>query len=180
MLLLLDSWSEIYHFYLLTFPLSLSHIHFFTFTFLPLIQLSTSCQWHFLSFQERLTSPESIAEQMAILISQVCPQAADAAVCEEVCAKKSLWDSFFKSVFTYNSISHFLLCRVLPCGGLTWQCASTPLSSEEVILAQSSASARWRACSGTGPAMTAPTSWPASPSSWRRKRPSPRVLLSFR
>merc|ERR1711955_42544 len=32
---------------------------------------------------ERLTSPESIAEQMAILISQVCPQAADAAACEE-------------------------------------------------------------------------------------------------
>merc|ERR1712168_1113349 len=31
---------------------------------------------------ERLTSPESIAEQMAILISQVCPQAADAAACE--------------------------------------------------------------------------------------------------
>merc|ERR1712130_124421 len=32
---------------------------------------------------ERLTSPESIAEQMAILISQVCPQAAGAAACEE-------------------------------------------------------------------------------------------------
>merc|ERR1711972_1181654 len=30
----------------------------------------------------RLTSPESIAEQTGILISQVCPQAADAAVCE--------------------------------------------------------------------------------------------------
>merc|ERR1712020_251757 len=31
---------------------------------------------------ERLTSEESINEQMAILISQVCPQAADAAACE--------------------------------------------------------------------------------------------------
>merc|ERR1711936_292344 len=31
---------------------------------------------------ERLTSEESIAEQMGILISQVCPQAADAAACE--------------------------------------------------------------------------------------------------
>merc|ERR1739848_378679 len=30
----------------------------------------------------RLTSPESINEQMGILISQVCPQAADAAACE--------------------------------------------------------------------------------------------------
>merc|ERR1711874_472380 len=30
----------------------------------------------------RLTSPESIAEQTGILISQVCPQAADAAACE--------------------------------------------------------------------------------------------------
>merc|ERR1712183_274949 len=31
---------------------------------------------------ERLTSAESIAEQTGILISQVCPQAADAAACE--------------------------------------------------------------------------------------------------
>merc|ERR1711997_290838 len=31
---------------------------------------------------ERLTSEESINEQMGILISQVCPQAADAAACE--------------------------------------------------------------------------------------------------
>merc|ERR1712059_96857 len=30
----------------------------------------------------RMTSPESIAEQTGILISQVCPQAADAAACE--------------------------------------------------------------------------------------------------
>merc|ERR1712180_90198 len=30
----------------------------------------------------RLTSPESIADQTGILISQVCPQAADAAACE--------------------------------------------------------------------------------------------------
>merc|ERR1712203_501267 len=32
---------------------------------------------------ERLTSADSIAEQTGILISQVCPQAADAAACEE-------------------------------------------------------------------------------------------------
>merc|ERR1712203_1077486 len=32
---------------------------------------------------ERLTSAEPIAEQTGILISQVCPQAADAAACEE-------------------------------------------------------------------------------------------------
>merc|ERR1712130_181853 len=32
--------------------------------------------------KKRLTSEESIAEQMGILISQVCPQAADAAACE--------------------------------------------------------------------------------------------------
>merc|ERR1712172_307436 len=31
----------------------------------------------------RLTSAESIEEQTGILISQVCPQAADAAACEE-------------------------------------------------------------------------------------------------
>merc|ERR1712165_656212 len=34
----------------------------------------------------RLTSAESIEEQTGILISQVCPQAADAAACEAVCA----------------------------------------------------------------------------------------------
>merc|ERR1739844_800709 len=37
---------------------------------------------------ERLTSAESIAEQTGILISQVCPQAADAAACE---AGLSMW-----------------------------------------------------------------------------------------
>ena len=37
-----------------------------------------------ISSQARLTSPESIAEQTGILISQVCPQAADAAACEAV------------------------------------------------------------------------------------------------
>merc|ERR1711931_83825 len=39
----------------------------------------------------RLTSPESIAEQTGILISQVCPQAADAAACEQLglCKVKS-------------------------------------------------------------------------------------------
>merc|ERR1711899_300532 len=37
---------------------------------------------------ERLTSEESINEQMGILISQVCPQAADAAACE---AGLSMW-----------------------------------------------------------------------------------------
>merc|ERR1711894_436986 len=63
---------------------------------------------------ERLTSEESIAEQMGILISQVCPQAADAAACE----------------------AGLTMC------GLTWPTASTPLSSEEVILADSSAFAR--------------------------------------
>merc|ERR1712227_725413 len=36
----------------------------------------------------RLTSPESIEEQTGILISQVCPQAADAAACE---AGLSMW-----------------------------------------------------------------------------------------
>merc|ERR1712004_399257 len=36
----------------------------------------------------RLTSAESIAEQTGILISQVCPQAADAAACEAVRAEK--------------------------------------------------------------------------------------------
>merc|ERR1711981_649072 len=50
----------------------------------------------------RLTSADSIAEQTGILISQVCPQAADAAACE---AGLSQW-------------------------WVTWQCASTPLSSE--------------------------------------------------
>merc|ERR1711992_241025 len=35
---------------------------------------------------ERLTSAESIAEQTGILISQVCPQAADAAACEAALA----------------------------------------------------------------------------------------------
>merc|ERR1712062_489300 len=34
----------------------------------------------------RLTSAESIAEQTGILISQVCPQAADAGACEEALA----------------------------------------------------------------------------------------------
>merc|ERR1712210_327513 len=34
----------------------------------------------------RLTSAESIEEQTGILISQVCPQAADAAACEEALA----------------------------------------------------------------------------------------------
>merc|ERR1711963_751641 len=55
----------------------------------------------------RLTSPESIEEQTGILISQVCPQAADAAACE----------------------------AVFPCGGLTWQTASTQLSSEPAMRA---------------------------------------------
>merc|ERR1711911_461787 len=54
----------------------------------------------------RLTSADSIAEQTGILISQVCPQAADAAACEEGLAT---W------------------C-------LTWPTASTPLSSELVTL----------------------------------------------
>ena len=41
--------------------------------------------FNFNSFpQARLTSAESIAEQTGILISQVCPQAADAAACEAV------------------------------------------------------------------------------------------------
>merc|ERR1712010_173746 len=63
---------------------------------------------------ERLTSAESIAEQTGILISQVCPQAADAAACE----------------------AGLSMC------GLTWPCASTPLSSELVMLASVLTSAR--------------------------------------
>merc|ERR1711981_105476 len=40
----------------------------------------------------RLTSADSIAEQTGILISQVCPQAADAAACEQLglCKVKSV------------------------------------------------------------------------------------------
>merc|ERR1712032_556507 len=40
----------------------------------------------------RLTSADSIAEQTGILISQVCPQAADAAACEEGLAT---WWSYY-------------------------------------------------------------------------------------
>merc|ERR1712212_255885 len=79
----------------------------------------------------RLTSADSIAEQAGILISQVCPQAADAAACE----------------------------AGLATGGATWQCASTPLSLEPEMPASNLVFARRRgACSVTGPATTAPTS----------------------
>merc|ERR1712174_35270 len=44
----------------------------------------------------RLTSPESIAEQTGILISQVCPQAADAAACE---AGLSQWGDMANCLF---------------------------------------------------------------------------------
>ena len=58
-----------------------------------------------ISSQARLTSPESIAEQTGILISQVCPQAADAAACEAV----SLIIFFIKDFFANQSVSAFAL-----------------------------------------------------------------------
>merc|ERR1711971_655232 len=46
----------------------------------PLLRGVQRSSWGLLA---RLTSAESIEEQTGILISQVCPQAADAAACEE-------------------------------------------------------------------------------------------------
>ena len=96
-----------------------------------------------ISSQARLTSPESIAEQTGILISQVCPQAADAAVCEAV----SLIIFFIKDFFANQTVPASALIfisnpRVSPNGGATWPTVSSPLSSELATPASSLDSAR--------------------------------------
>merc|ERR1712018_785793 len=68
----------------------------------------------------RLTSPESIEEQTGILISQVCPQAADAAACE---AGLSMWwpdmaNCLYPAFIGAGDACQQLgLCKVRACSG---------------------------------------------------------------
>merc|ERR1712192_391422 len=81
--------------------------------------------------------------------------------------------------FAPRLLMPLLARRVLPPGGLTWPTASTPPSSELEMLASVLVFARRAtASSESGPATTAPPSWPGSPSSRRSLTPLPRVSKS--
>merc|ERR1712020_29793 len=73
---------------------------------------------------ERLTSAESIAEQTGILISQVCPQAADAAACEA--ALSEYWGDMAGCLYpafigTSDACQRLGLCKVKSVLG-DWTC----------------------------------------------------------
>ena len=80
--------------------------------------------------QTRLTSAESIAEQTGILISQVCPQAAEPAACEAVRALSI--SPYISNIFIFFMfISHLnMISRLSFNGGETWPTAFILLSSE--------------------------------------------------
>merc|ERR1711918_146725 len=73
---------------------------------------------------ERLTSAESIEEQTGILISQVCPQAADAAACEE--AFSAYWSDMAMCLYpafigASDACQRLGLCKVKSVLG-DWTC----------------------------------------------------------
>merc|ERR1712098_581733 len=82
-----------------------------------------------------------------------CRTPGEADLCRVNCGAD--WDTHLPS-FPPRLKMPLLARRVLPPGGLTWPCASTPLSLDPEMPASVLAFARRGACSVSGPATTAP------------------------